>query len=184
MLNKTYIIAINAISGGGKTTITKELQKCLPNAKALHFDDRDYDSNSGIDDICKWIEEGADVNKFNLELLANDIELLSSNSDYIVMDYPFGYRHNLIGKYVDLSIFIDTPLDIALARRIIRDYDKDTVQNIFSDMEQYLSQGRNAYLYGLNTTIEDADFVVDGSKSTNDIVELIKQKTLYNNLTK
>ena len=31
-------------------------------------------------------------------------------------------------------------------------------------MEQYLSQGRNAYLYGLDETREKADFVIDGSK--------------------
>ncbi len=51
MSKRTYIIAINAMSGGGKTTTTKELQKQLPNAKALYFDDRNYDYDSGIDDI-------------------------------------------------------------------------------------------------------------------------------------
>lgn len=185
MIKKPYIIAINAISGGGKTTITKELQKQLPNSKALYFDDRNYDSDSGIDDICKWIKEGADVNMFNLDLLAEDIEMLINETpDYIFMDYPFGYRHNLIAKYIDLSIFINTPLDIALARRIIRDYDNTTIFNIFDDLNQYITQGRNAYLYGLDSAKSSADFEVDGSKSVSAIVTIINEQLLDINCTK
>jgi len=182
MGKKPFILAINAISGGGKTTVVKELKNRLPKAAALFFDDRNYDSDSGIEDICKWIEEGADVNKFNLDLLAEDIEkLIKEKTDYIVMDYPFGYRHKAISKYIDYSIFIDTPLDIALARRIIRDYNAATIQNVFTDMKQYLSQGRNAYLYGLDEIKEQADLVIDGSKSTDNIVSMIMEKLMQIN---
>lgn len=57
-LYKTYVIAINAISGGGKTTVTQYLKDNLHNAEALYFDDREYDIDSGIIDICKWMDEG------------------------------------------------------------------------------------------------------------------------------
>lgn len=185
MIKKPFVIAINAISGGGKKTITKELIKQLPNSKALYFDDRDYDSDSGIDDICKWIKEGADVNIFNLDLLEEDIEMLIKETpDFIIMDYPFGYRHNLIAKYIDFSIFIDTPLDIALARRIIRDYDNTTIFNIFDDLNQYLTQGRNAYLYGLDSSKSSANFEIDGSKPISAIVTIINEKILDINCTK
>ena len=148
-----------------ENNITKKLKDRLPNAKAIYFDDRNYDSASGIDDICKWIDEGADANRFNLDLLINDIEsLLSDGAEYIILDYPFGYRHHKIALYIDISVFIDTPLDIALARRIIRDYDKTTIVNIFEDISQYLSKGRNAYLFSISSALSNADFVVDGSK--------------------
>lgn len=180
-MKNTIIIAINAVSGGGKTTITKELQKYLPSAKALYFDDRNYDSDSGIEDICKWVEEGSDVNKFNLERLANDIELLlDKNYKYIIIDYPFGHRHNLIGKYVDFSIFIDTSLDVALARRIIRDYDNSSVENIFEDMKHYLLEGRNTYLHGLDVCKNDADLIIDGDKDLEDIIIEMVQKLNIN----
>ncbi len=176
---KPFVFVVNAISGGGKTTVVKELQKRLPRAKALFFDDRNYDSDSGIDDICQWIEEGADVNRFNLDLLAEDIEkLIIENPDYIILDYPFGYRHNTISPYLKYSIFIDTPLDIALARRILRDYQHATIQHVFNDLKQYLLQGRNAYLYGLDETKEKADVVIDGSKSLDDIVSEIIEKII------
>ena len=174
MQNKPYIIAVNAISGGGKTTIVRSLGNQLPNAKALYFDDRNYDLDSGIDDICKWVEEGADANRFDLDRLVHDIEaLISAGVEYIILDYPFGYRHHKVAPYIDLSIFIDTPLDIALARRILRDYDETQMINIFEDMKHYLSNGRNAYLHGINTALSNADFVVDGSKAVHDIAGAI-----------
>ncbi len=176
---KAFVVAINAISGGGKTTVTNEIQKRLPNTKALFFDDRNYDSDSGIEDICKWIVEGANLNLFDLERFANDINvLLNENLDFIILDYPFGYRHNQIKPYLDFSIFIDTPLDIALARRILRDYNAETALVIFDEMKQYLEQGRNAYLFGLEDTRKSADFLVDGSLPLDKIIESICQKII------
>lgn len=156
MREKAYIIAINAISGGGKTTITKKLKNQLPNAKALYFDDRSYDLDS------KWIDEGADANRFNLDLLINDIDtLISEDVKYIVLDCPFGYKHHKTAPYIDISIFIDTPSDIALARRIIRDYDKTVIENIFADMKHYVLKGRSAYLYSRSSALSDRLTVVN-----------------------
>lgn len=172
-----FIVAINAISGGGKTTITKELQKRLSFSRALYFDDRDYDSESGIEDICNWIEDGADVNLFNLELLAGDIKkLLKENLDFIIIDYPFGYRHKQIAPYINYSIFIDTPLDVALARRIIRDYSQETASAILADVKQYLERGRDAYIYGLESVKASADLLVDGNMTIDKIADCISEK--------
>ena len=182
---KPFIVAINAISGGGKTTITRKLQEYLSNAKALYFDDRDYDSDSGIDDVRKWSEAGADVNVFNLTRLVDDIERLKKERlDFIILDYPFGHRHKQIGSYIDCSIFIDTPLDIAMARRVIRDYNKETASSIFDDMNNYLERGRNIYLDGIGVGRKDADFIIDGSLGTNEIVEAICERIIAAKNTK
>lgn len=175
-----FIFSINAISGGGKTTTIRALQKRLPNSKALYFDDRNYDSDSGIDDIVKWIEVGADFNLWDLTLLADDIEKLKhENLDFIIMDYPCGYRQKQIAPYLNYSIFIDVPLDIALARRIIRDYTEEgSTKEISEEMQFYLERGRNAYLYGLNDVREKADFLVDGSLQLEMIVECIAEKVI------
>ena len=187
---KPFIIAINATAGGGKTTTTRELQKRLPNAKALYFDDRDYDVDSGIIDIEKWIADGADVNLWDLKRLAEDIDnLKTENLDFIVLDYPFSYRHNLIGAYLNYSVFIDTPLDITLARRILRDYDRKTLickwneeddkSTLFDDMSYYLKNGRNPFIYGIEKGKADADLILDGSLELDKIVQSICEKVLY-----
>ena len=176
---KPFIFAVNAISGGGKTAAVRELQKRLANSKALYFDDRNYDSDSGIEDTVEWVEAGADVNLWDLTRLAGDIDnLIKESPEFIIMDYPFGYKHNLIAPYLDYSVFIDTPLDIALARRVIRDYDAETIVSIFDDMRFYFERGRNADLFGLDFGKENADFIVCGSLKLDEIAELICDKVM------
>ena len=168
---KTKVIAIYSPSGGGKTTIVSELMRKNPNSKALFFDDRDYDIDSGIMDLCQWYDEGADVNRYNLQLLADDIELLLLGTlDFVFLDYPWGYRHNLISKFLDFSIFVDTPLDIAFARRLLRDFKDETSEAILQDADFYLKKGRLLYVYGEKMARRDADLMVDGSKTLDDIV--------------
>lgn len=45
-----FVIAISAVSGGGKTTITKLLNQELHNSKILLFDEYEF---NGTDDIIK-----------------------------------------------------------------------------------------------------------------------------------
>lgn len=123
------------------------------------------------------MNDGADAKRFNLDLLEVDIEqLLEKGLDFIILDYPFGYRHNKIAKHIDISIFIDTPLDIALGRRLLRDYKGVSDKNVFEDIEFYLSRGRKTYLSSRNLAIDDADIIVDGSEPINWIIDFIKSK--------
>ena len=171
------VISIYSPSGGGKTTIVHALTERMPNAKALYFDDRNYDSDSGITDICQWYDEGADVNRFDLRLLASDIEqCMKEGFAYVFLDYPFGHRHELISKHLDLSIFIDTPLDIAFARRLRRDYADKTAREILEETDFYLQKGRSVYLHGSKMARIDAGMVVDGSLTVDEIVSEISDK--------
>ena len=171
MGKKCIVISLYSPSGGGKTTITHALAEKMPNSKALYFDDRDYDSDSGITDICQWHDDGADVNRFDLSMLASDIErCIEEDFEYVILDYPFGYRHEVISKFLDFSIFIDTPLDIAFARRLLRDNTDKTTKEILCDAEFYLQKGRAVYLHGEKMVRNDADMVIDGSLALEEIV--------------
>ncbi|MDD4296375.1 MAG: hypothetical protein PHC69_05385 [Ruminiclostridium sp.] len=73
-------------------------------------------------DINDWSED-SNGDEWHTEPVAADVErLLNKQLDYIVLDYPFGYGNRLVGQYINLAVYIDVPLDVALARRIIRDY--------------------------------------------------------------
>ncbi|MCG7344675.1 hypothetical protein MHZ92_11040 [Sporosarcina sp. ACRSL] len=166
-----FVIAIAAVSGGGKTTITKLLNQKLYNSKILLFDDYDF---NGPDDIVEWIDKGGDPNEWDLTPLVNDLKaLLAEPLDYIVIDFPFSYKNLQLGKHINFSVFIDTPLDIALARRVIRDFSNRSTHNILYDMENYISRGRRAYLNMLKTIKPDADLVVDGTLQVNEIANVI-----------
>ncbi|ALA51870.1 hypothetical protein KHT88_11095 [Alkalihalobacillus clausii] len=169
MNRKPRVISIAAVSGGGKTTITNQLLKHLNKSIPLYFDD--YEFEECPEDICKWVDEGADYNEWNLTPLIQDIKLLinehTQSLNYILLDYPFAYLHNRMGEYIDFSIYIDTPLDIAMARRILRDFSESPIDDVRNDLTNYLSRGRTAYLEMERTVKPNSDIVIDGSLPTN-----------------
>jgi uridine kinase len=172
--NSPFVIAISGVSGGGKTTITTLLKEKLNSSKALYFDDYSFD---GPEDIREWVESGSDYNAWDLSPLIMDIETLMTQSmEYMVLDYPFAYKHAVMSRFIDFTVFIDTPLDIAMARRILRDFRDGSVERVLWEMENYLSRGRRAYLEMLQTIKPDSEFIIDGSLSSSDIVdEILKQ---------
>lgn len=70
------IIAIAAVSGGGKTTVTSRLKQELNHSRAIYFDDYDL---KGPEDVIGWVERGANCNEWNLEPIINDINNKQSN---------------------------------------------------------------------------------------------------------
>ncbi|WP_226577221.1 hypothetical protein [Halobacillus litoralis] len=173
-MHRTKVITIASVSGGGKTTITKELQKRLSHSAALFFDD--YNFNGAPEDLMNWVEEGPDYNQWDLKPLIEEVEALlacGSSTDYILLDYPFSYKNDALKNFIDLSIYIDTPLDIALARRLIRDYAEGTYHEIHNDVDFYLESGRGAYLEMENTIKPNADVIVDGSLKVDEIADVI-----------
>lgn len=80
--------------------------------------------------------------------MIKEVELLLTDEslNYIVLDYPFAYLHNGMRDYIDLAIYIDTPLDIAMARRILRDYGDSPIEDKRNDLINYLARARGAYL--------------------------------------
>ncbi|WP_332699076.1 hypothetical protein [Halalkalibacter lacteus] len=174
MTIRTKIISIAAVSGGGKTTITKKLGLKLKNSKELFFDD--YDFEDSPEDLINWVKEGADYNLWNLDPLLSDIDFLINSKEvpsYILLDYPFAYKNDKMKKLIDLSIYIDTPLDVAMARRLIRDYKNNSITEIHNDLNFYLNNGRIAYLEMETTIKPNSDTVIDGTFSPDKIVKLI-----------
>ena len=177
-MQKTKIIAISGTTGGGKTTTITELQKRTPNSIRLSIEDGDYEKNSGITDLAQWEEDGWDVSLWNLQSLADDIELLLQKGyDYIFFDYPFGYMQKQISEFISLAVYLDTPLDVSLARRTLRDSKNKSAANIIEELEWYLA---NRHLFTLSNTHQrnDADLIVDGCLPTDDICRLIMERVI------
>ncbi len=170
-----FVVTIAAVSGGGKTTITKKLSETLNNSKALYFDN--YEFATQPDDICEWVEKGAVPNEWDLAPLINDIQMELSVKkkalDYIIVDYPFAYAHSGMNAFIDFTIYIDTPLDVAMARRILRDYTEASAEEIRDELDHYLRRSRNAYINALNTIKPNSDFIIDGSTPIESIVDSI-----------
>ncbi|MCH5286774.1 MAG: hypothetical protein J1E43_05080 [Christensenellaceae bacterium] len=167
------VIAIAAVTAGGKTTVVHELKRRLPRAAALHFDDYSFDGE--VEDYYQWVLDGANYNVWDLTPLEKDIQSIRNNGlyEYLLLDYPFAYQHSLIKDDIDCAIFIDTPLDIAMARRVLRDDRDATAEKICNDMEMYLQYSRAAYVQMLKDILPSSDYVIDGTKSLDAIVDEI-----------
>ena len=109
---------------------------------------------------------------WDLSPLKADIETIihSGEYDYLLLDYPFAYQHQMIKDYLNCCIFIDTPLDVALARRVLRDMKEAAADEIRNEMDTYLKYARTAYVQMLNEHLSASDYVIDGAKELEDIV--------------
>jgi uridine kinase len=112
-----------------------------------------------------------------MQLLLNNQSL-----NYILLDYPFAYLNSEMREYIDMAIYIDTPLDIAMARRILRDFTKNPIDDVRDDLSNYLIRGRAAFLEMERTVKPNSDIVIDGSLPTalivNKIIEEITTKNM------
>ena len=165
------IIAVSAVTAGGKTTAVNAVKEKLPRCTSLHFDD--YSFEGEVDDFHQWVLDGTDYNVWNLSPLKADIENIISSGeyDYLLLDYPFAYRNDLIRDYIDCAVFIDTPLDIAMARRILRDMNNASAAEIREEMNIYLNYARIAYVQMLKDIKPSSDYVVDGTQNLKTITE-------------
>ena len=170
------VISIAAVTAGGKTTTVNELKRQLSNVQTLYFDN--YTFEGEVNDFYQWVLDGADYNIWNLSPLEKDILSIkeSGRYDYLILDYPFAYCNKQIGKYIDTAIFIDTPLDIALARRILRDMDKASGEEIRGDLKRYLKYARAAFVQMQKDILPSSNYVINGTNSTDVIVkDIIKR---------
>jgi uridine kinase len=119
------------------------------------------------------VEAGADYNAWELSPLITEIQLLLKDQtlDYIVLDYPFAYLNDAVRDFIDLAFYIDTPLDIAMARRILRNEQKHTMHELQSDLKNYLARGRAAYLEMEKTVKANSDVIIQGDLPIDLIVE-------------
>ncbi len=126
------IVAIAGPPGSGKSSLVKALSKSFDNASIVYFDNyQEFVKQSQID-IIAWMDAGADYNEFQLPQLAADLAVIKSGrpvkdpvsqatiepTETILFETLFGRAHRSTGQYIDRLIWLDTPLDIALARNI------------------------------------------------------------------
>ena len=90
------IIAIGAVTAGGKTTVINEIKARLPRTASLHFDDYSFDGE--VDDFTKWVSNEEYYNVWDLSPLKADVERIinSKRFDYLLLDYPFAYQNKMI----------------------------------------------------------------------------------------
>lgn len=175
-MNRPFVISVNSVSGGGKTTFATALHRSLPQSALFCFDDFD-DSNIYPEDFYEWSRRGADVTEFDCPGMRNavNLEIQRGRAKQIILDYPFGRRHPRFADLIDFAVFIDTPLDVAMARRILRDYSGDrqdssekALGHLRNELNHYLAKARHPYLDAYKDK-GSSDLILDGWRNLGDL---------------
>jgi uridine kinase len=125
----------------------------------------------------RWVAGGSRPDQFiSITRLVNDLRSLRDGrtvvspatdrviepAPWIILEEPWGRQRSEISSLIDAVVHIDVPLDISLARRIVRDAQRgyDPIEFLRAHLteplhEIYLQQQRGA---------ESADVIVDGRR--------------------
>ncbi len=213
--NHRFVVGVSSVSGGGKTSLVKATAGLL-GAATLFFDDYAHLSDYPADPS-DWVARGADVNEWRAPAFARDLAALRDGQDvasvvdgspidprdFIVVEHPLGRAHREVGGMVDFMVLIDTPLEIAFARRLARntanmpspeelearfaaDLSEEDLQRAATDLmrvaaflrdeaQQYLASRREVYVAVHEQVRADCDLIVDGCRPLDDLAQEVAQ---------
>ena len=196
-LNKrNLVIGISGVTGGGKTAVAKRLAELLQDAVTLCFDDYD-DTNIHPQDPQIWLAGGADYNAYETPVLTNDLRSLTTGNHvtspvdgskiapakYIVFDAPLGRAHLDSGRFIDFMVSIDTPLDVAMGRRLLRDFPggsgrgaEETISSLRASLSSYLHGARSLYLEHQDQIRRSCDLILDGCLTVDELAATIHKR--------
>ena len=190
MRSQIFAIGISSPSGGGKTAVTLKVSQIMENAVTILWDDYDFDTTHP-QSLTEWLKAGANNNDWKTPLLRDDLRKLKAGESilspvtgktirpkkYVIFDSPLGYTHTETAAFIDYMIFIDTPLDVAMARRMLRNLDMNPSDSAISDLKMgataYLEYGRQAFLEMDKQVKPTCDLILDGCLLVDDLAKEI-----------
>ena len=193
MTSQTFVVAIAGTSGAGKSTLIERLIARLGNANALSLDD--YQDTSIYPPVGKWLEGGADPNQFETPTFIADVLALMEGRSilhpitgevvqparYLLLEEHFGRARDCMRGLIDFLIYIEIPLEIAHARKILRKNDflpwennPDLfMQNLHEHLLWYINFGRDFYLAVQRSAHKDCDLVIEGTMSSEQMADKV-----------
>ena len=180
------IIAVAGGSGCGKTLFTAFMVERLPKTVVLPLDSYYYDRPDDIPSD-QYDYDGSQA--FDFELYQQHLSQLSAGKSvqkpdfayetgkratefteivpdkYLIIEGLHVLLHPNIRKLLSFSFYLESPLDVAVSRRCLRDI-KDYEVSAEYSLNQYLKFVRPVFFEQIQPTKQYADLVVENSYDT------------------
>ncbi|WP_416148949.1 hypothetical protein ACM26V_22205 [Salipaludibacillus sp. HK11] len=189
MNSKRKVIAVcGSSSGVGKTTLVNHLASSIPNTSAFYFDS--YESTTIYPEkMFQKLVVGEEINPEEIrnDAFYEDLYKLSYGgsivdptnrviepADYLIIEEPFGNLRFGMKELIDYVICINLPFDIALARRLVRNYRENFNHLLYEEREALILKHLDQYLHGGSIGYKKvfswvsgcSDIIINGMKST------------------
>lgn len=180
-----FVVGLSGVPGSGKTTLLKLLLRDHPRAQPIAYDR--FHPDMSDEEISDWVRRSGDPNEIPLGGLIRALERLTKASalphQLILFETAFGRAHRRSGAFIAFSVWIDTPLDIALARAnlvFLRNAERNPSPTAASDFIPWLTRYMTDYplLRRMYVAMSErgktaADLVIDGTRSAEASAALI-----------
>jgi hypothetical protein len=126
------VIAVAAPVGGGKTSLVTAIASALGDAAIISYDHYERSTMMSPDNMRRWMQKGACFDDLSAPGLPDDLVRMKRGEaiidpgtgtsippgKWIIFEMPLGRGYSATAGFIDILIWIDTPLDMALARKI------------------------------------------------------------------
>lgn len=199
-MNKPILIGITGGTGSGKSTVSKEIFKTVPekdivvieqdsyykDQSDLSYNERiktNYDHPSAFDNVLlvehlKKLVEGESIQKpiYDFEKHNRKEETIKVEpKKIIILEGILVLYEKEVRDLLDIKIFVDTDSDVRVIRRILRDI-KDRGRTLDSVILQYMETVRPAHLQFIEPSKRYADINIPEGGYNKVAIDLIVQK--------
>lgn len=188
-MRENFVIGIAGGTGSGKTTLARNIHEAFPQDSLLISMDNYYRDHPELS-----YEERAAINydhpdSFETDMFLDDIMTLKKGGTAVIPQYDFTQHRRSpetitlesrriiilegillfadprIADTMDLRVFVDTPADIRIVRRIVRDV-KKRARSLDSVVSQYMNTVRPMHEMFVEPAKKTADIIIpEGGKN-------------------
>lgn len=197
--NKQFVILIAGASGSGKSTFANEIYKSTPKNKkcVIICQDSYYHSNHNLTQQERRAINYDHPSSFEWDLMINQIEDLKNNNpikvpiydykkeerisdfhlineaDIIILEGIYALYNEKLNALADLKVFIETPKDECLIRRLTRDiYERG--RNFDSVVQQWRETVSPMYDQFIEPSKRNANVTIVWNKNNRVALNLVK----------